>query len=182
MASMEEQIKNRITIYPNFPKEGIDFKDVFPLFETPSLLDGVIELFAKNCKAAHSEKEIHAVIGLDARGFLFGPQLAKALGCSFVPARKKGKLPGKTISQAYTLEYGQDQLEVQQNPRLEGKNVVIVDDLMATGGTMVAACSLAEKANYNVLSCLTVVELTGLKGKDKLPEGVDFYSITQYEF
>jgi len=177
-----DKIKERITLYPNFPKEGIDFKDIFPLFQTPSLVDDVIQLFVTHCKSSHPGKKIDAVIGLDSRGFLFGPQLAKELGATFTPARKRGKLPGETYAQNYSLEYGNDGMEMQKNALSEGSNVVIVDDLLATGGTMSAACKLAQQASLNILSCVTVVELTGLKGASKLPSDTQFYSIVQYEF
>lgn len=176
--SVEEKIKQRIRIYPDFPKPGIDFKDVFPLFKTPSLLGDVTKLFAARCRDVRAD----AVVGLDSRGFLFGPPLAHELGCSFAPARKRGKLPGECVSRSYSLEYGDDSLEMQRGCLPSGTRVAVVDDLLATGGTMEAACGLAGQAGLEVVACLVVIELTGLKGRDKLPPGVDTYSIVQYEF
>ena len=179
--SIEEKIKKQIKIYPNFPKQGIDFKDIFPLFETPALVDDVIQLFSKHCKASINKK-IDVVVGLESRGFLFAPMLAKSLNCSFVPARKKGKLPGDKYSQTYALEYGEDCIEMQKNAIQQNQNVVIVDDLIATGGTMAATCKLINQFSANIVCCLSIVELTGLEGKKKLPSGTDVYSIVQYEF
>jgi len=180
MASAEEKIRQRIKIYEDFPKKGISFKDIFPLFQTPSLINDVIKLMEKHCKSLCTN--IDAVIGIDSRGFLMGPMLAQQLGTSFVPIRKKGKLPGDTFSQSYDLEYGNDELQIQKYALKKGSKVVIVDDLMATGGTMEAACKLSEKAELEVLSSLCVVELTGLKGIEKLPKGTQFYSIVKYEY
>lgn len=180
MSSPEEKIKQRIKIYEDFPKKGISFKDIFPLFQAPALTDDVINLMEMHCKSLCAK--IDAVIGLDSRGFLLAPMLAQKLNTSFLPIRKKGKLPGETFSQSYDLEYGSDELQIQKNALPKGSSVVIVDDLMATGGTMEAACKLCEKAEINVLSAICVVELTGLKGTEKLSKGTQFYSIVQYEF
>jgi len=180
MSSPEEKIKQRIKIYEDFPKKGISFKDIFPLFQAPALTSDVISLMETHCKSLCTK--IDAVIGLDSRGFLLAPMLAQQLNTSFVPIRKKGKLPGETFSQSYDLEYGSDELQMQKNALSKGSKVVIVDDLMATGGTMEAACKLCEKAELNVLSALCVVELTGLKGTEKLSKDTQFYSIVQYEF
>ena len=176
----KQRISERIRVYPDFPKPGISFKDIFPLFQSPSLLDDVIAIFQNYI--LKSNFKIDAVVGLDARGFLFGPMLAEKLSCSFVPIRKKGKLPGETVSVSYGLEYGKDAVELQTDSLNSNQNVVVVDDLMATGGTMNAACQLLNKLDVNILLCLCVVELTGLKGINKLPPGTEFHSIVQYEF
>nr|CAB3222625.1 adenine phosphoribosyltransferase-like [Phallusia mammillata] len=175
------EIKSRIGLFPNFPKSGVEFKDIFPLFQSPSLFHKVVELFEENIKENHQEVKIDAVLGLDARGFLFGPLLASKLNTSFVPVRKKGKLPGHVVSTSYALEYGEDSIEMQTGSLKEGDNVVIVDDLLATGGTMAAACKLVKQLKLNVVKCLVVIELTGLKGREKL-DGTSVYSVIQYEF
>lgn len=121
------------------------------------------------------------VCGLEARGFLFGFQIAADLGVAFVPVRKKGKLPGELYSVEYALEYGTDKFEIQKNSIKAGQKVLIVDDLLATGGTMDAACRLIEKCGGQVAECLVVIELTGLKGREKL-QGVQVHSFIQYDW
>ncbi|XP_036202290.1 adenine phosphoribosyltransferase isoform X2 [Myotis myotis] len=118
--------------------------------------------------------------GLDSRGFLFGPSLAQELGLGCVLIRKGGKLPGPTVSTSYTLEYGKADLEIQTDALEPGQKVVVVDDLLATGGTMRAACELLGQLRVEVLECLSVVELTSLKGREKLG-AVPFFSLLQYE-
>jgi len=175
-----QRISERIRIYPDFPKPGISFKDIFPLFQSPSLLDDMISHFHEVIEklAIH----VDVVVGLDARGFLLGPALAEKLNCSFAPIRKKEKLPGSTISQSYGLEYGKDTLELQKESFKAKQNVVVIDDLMATGGTMGAACQLLQQVDVNILLCLCVIELTGLEGIKKLPAGTAFNSILKYEY
>ncbi|CAK8697220.1 adenine phosphoribosyltransferase-like [Clavelina lepadiformis] len=178
-------VKNRIRVYPDFPKKGILFYDIFPLFQTPSLLNDVVRLFVQRLQPSDTSNEqqaIDVVVGLDSRGFLFGPSLANHLDASFVPIRKKGKLPGEKYSVSYSLEYGVDALEIQADSIKSGQRVVIVDDLMATGGTMSAACKLVQQLGGIIKECQCVIELTGLKGVEKLPDGVPSYSIVQYEF
>lgn len=118
--------------------------------------------------------------GLDSRGFLFGPSLAQELGLGFVLIRKRGKLPGPTISASYELEYGKAELEIQRDALEPGQKVVIVDDLLATGGTMRTACDLLNQLRAEVLECVSIVELTSLKGREKLG-AVPFFSLLQYE-
>ncbi|KAF6287524.1 adenine phosphoribosyltransferase [Rhinolophus ferrumequinum] len=118
--------------------------------------------------------------GLDSRGFLFGPSLAQELGLGFVLIRKRGKLPGPTVSASYTLEYGKAELEIQKDALEPGQKVVIVDDLLATGGTMRTACDLLVQLRAEVLECVSLVELTSLKGREKLG-AVPFFSLLQYE-
>lgn len=176
-----ERISERIRVYEDFPKPGISFKDIFPLFQSPSLLNDVIAHFHE-FMIKFNFNNIDVVVGLDARGFLLGPALAEKLNCSFAPIRKKGKLPGSTISVSYGLEYGKDTLELQKDSFKSKQNVVVIDDLMATGGTMNAACQLLQEVDVNIVACLCVVELTGLEGTKKLPAGATFNSIVQYEF
>jgi len=172
-------IKKRLTEYRDFPKKGIIFKDIFPIFKHPSLSGVVTDIFIEYLKSNEISAEV--VLGLDSRGFLFAPQLAEATGASFYPIRKKGKLPGEVISASYSLEYGDDSLEVQKHAVQPGQKVVMVDDLLATGGTMAAGCEVVEKLGGKVVACLFVVELTSLGGSKKLPENADAFSIVKFE-
>ena len=175
------KLKERIKIFPDFPKKGIIFKDIFSVFTCPSLLNEIIDAICNEIKEKFVQK-IDAVLGLDSRGFLFAPLVASRLNTSFVPLRKKGKLPGNVKCESYKLEYGEAAIEVQVDSIKDGDKVVIIDDLIATGGTMLAACHLAQSCKAEVLECICVVELTGLKGTDKLPKNVSFYSLVQYEY
>ncbi|XP_040981594.1 adenine phosphoribosyltransferase isoform X3 [Aquila chrysaetos chrysaetos] len=134
--------------------------------------DGGTDAVPRSLSAAH--------FGLDSRGFLIGPSLAQRLGIGFVLIRKKGKLPGPTESVSYDLEYGKAELEIQSDAVEPGQKVVIVDDLLATGGTMCAACELMKRLKAEVLECLVVIELKFLKGSEKL-KSIPFYSLLQYD-
>lgn len=179
---LSDVLKSRIAVIENFPKPNISFKDIFPLLQTPSLLPDIIDAFYQQFTTKFGNTKVTAVVGLDARGFLFGPLLALKINASFVPLRKAGKLPGNVISESYSLEYGEATLEIQTNAIKKGDNVLIVDDLLATGGTMACACNLLQKCGAQVLQCMCVIELTGLNGVKKLPENSNFYSLVQYEF
>lgn len=163
------KIKSRLTTYPNFPKEGIMFCDVFPLAHHPSLIPMICELFASRFTSKNPGGKVDMVVGLDARGFLFGPELARILNADFVPARKAGKLPGKTVVEEYNLEYGTAVLEIQKDYLVPGKTAIVVDDLFATGGTMTAVYNLLTNASVQVLECMCVIELPSLNGRKKLP-------------
>ncbi|XP_027701972.1 adenine phosphoribosyltransferase [Vombatus ursinus] len=172
-------VARRVRSFPDFPKPGILFRDITPLLKDPDAFRASIELLADHLKENH-KKKIDYIAGLDARGFLFGPSLAQKLGIGFVLVRKQGKLPGPTVSSSYSLEYGQAELEIQEDAIEPGQKVVIVDDLMATGGTMGAACKLLQSLKAEVLEALAVVELTSLKGREKLAP-VPFFSLLQYD-
>ncbi|KAK3086068.1 hypothetical protein FSP39_013007 [Pinctada imbricata] len=163
------RVKGAVRGFPDFPKPGILFRDIFPILRDPSLLKDLCSLMLDHIRSKTSEVDV--IVGLEARGFLFGPILAMELGCSFVPIRKAGKLPGKTEKVEYILEYGKDVFEIQEGSILKGQKVVIVDDLLATGGTMKAACELVKKVGGDIKDCLVVIELSDLKGRDKVPEG-----------
>ncbi|XP_074057296.1 adenine phosphoribosyltransferase [Macrotis lagotis] len=171
-------VARRVRSFPDFPQPGVLFRDMSPLLRDPEAFAATIELLAEHLEARHRAK-IDCVAGLDARGFLFGPSLAQKLGIGFVLIRKRGKLPGPTISTSYSLEYGQAELEIQEDAIQPGQKVVIVDDLLATGGTMSAACKLVQSLKAEVLEGLTVVELTSLKGREKLAP-IPFFSLLQY--
>uniref|UniRef100_A0A3B3ZSN1 Adenine phosphoribosyltransferase n=1 Tax=Periophthalmus magnuspinnatus TaxID=409849 RepID=A0A3B3ZSN1_9GOBI len=182
MAAEEEDcrlkmIKSRIRDFPDFPKKGILFRDICPILKDPGALSAVTSLFEEHVRGQF--QHVDFVVGLDARGFLFGPLLAQRLGVGFVLVRKKGKLPGATVSVAYDLEYGKAEAEIQEDAVSPGHKVILIDDLLATGGTLYAACALMHQRQVEVLSCLVVVELKDLNGADRLkPHPV--YSLLQY--
>ena len=149
---------------PDFPKPGILFKDITPLLKDPA---GFKECTRLLCDIIGGV-ECDAIVGIESRGFLFGAAAALQLGIGFVPIRKPGKLPADTISQTYELEYGTDSVEIHSDALAKGQKAVIVDDLLATGGTMAASCQLVEQLGASVSACLFVVELEFLKGRDKL--------------
>ncbi|XP_010625841.1 adenine phosphoribosyltransferase isoform X2 [Fukomys damarensis] len=172
-------VARRIRTFPDFPIPGVLFRDISPLLKDPESFRACIRLLASHLKTAHGGK-IDYIAGLDSRGFLFGPSLAQELGLGFVLIRKRGKLPGPTVSASYALEYGKAELEIQKDALEPGQKVAVVDDLLATGGTMCTACELLGQLGAEVLECVTLVELTSLKGREKLGS-VPFFSLLQYE-
>ncbi|CAH1779846.1 unnamed protein product [Owenia fusiformis] len=171
------KVKKHFKTFPDWPKPGIMFRDMFPVFRSPEIVAEITSLFEEIVRETCSKVDV--IVGLDARGFLFGPLLAQRLGTSFVPVRKRGKLPGPTIKETYVLEYGEDCFEMQEGSILPGENALIIDDLIATGGTMNAACSLVKKQQGNVVLCLVLIELVDLKGRDKVP--AKLLSLVEYE-
>lgn len=169
-------LKEKIRIIENFPKAGISFKDVSTLLQDKEAFKYTIDKIAENLK----DKKIDIVVGPEARGFLFGVPVAYAIGAGFVPVRKKGKLPGDTISVSYDLEYGSDVLEIHKDGIKPGQRVAIVDDLLATGGTISTVAKLVEQVGGIVVSMDFVIELTGLKGINKLTE-YDVVSLLKYD-
>lgn len=169
-------LKEKIRIVEDFPKEGISFKDVTTLISDGEGLRESVNKIVEHLK----DKKIDVVVGPEARGFIFGVPVAYALGVGFIPVRKPGKLPGETISIAYDLEYGTDNLELHKGSIKKGQRVAIVDDLLATGGTIEAVAKLVELAGGEVVSLDFVIELTELKGRDKL-KCYDVMSLTQYD-
>ncbi|KAF9113244.1 adenine phosphoribosyltransferase [Mortierella sp. AM989] len=162
-----KRINSLIREIPDFPKPGILFKDIFPLFQDPIAVEMVITHIVNYINTT-IDKKVDVVVGLDARGFLFGPLIAMRLGAAFAPVRKAGKLPGPTIQVLYQKEYGTDVFEMQQDSIKPGQNVVVIDDLIATGGSAAGAQDLIEKLNGNILSFIFLIELEFLKGKDVL--------------
>ncbi|KAH3670713.1 hypothetical protein OGAPHI_001228 [Ogataea philodendri] len=163
------ELKLALHQYPNFPSEGILFEDFLPIFRNPSLFNKLVRAFKLHLEATFPNQTIDYIVGLESRGFLFGPSLALAINAGFVPIRKKGKLPGKLYSAAFAKEYGQDFFEIQAESIPEGSNVVIVDDILATGGSAKAAGELVQKCKGKILEFSFVMELDFLKGRDKLP-------------
>lgn len=168
--------KEKIAIVPNFPKEGISFKDITPLIGDGKAFQELIDTMAKKLK----ELKVDYIAGPEARGFIFGVPLAYALCVGFIPIRKPGKLPQETVSITYDLEYGTDTLEIHKNAFKRGDRVALVDDLLATGGTISACAKLIELAGGEVASIDFMIELTELKGRDKL-EGYHVESMVQYD-
>ncbi len=159
-----QHIKDKIRTIPNFPKQGIMFRDITTLLKDPQGFQDVINAF----KDRYASQKIDVVCAIEARGFIIGGALAKELNVGFVPLRKKGKLPHKVHTVEYDLEYGKDVLEVHQDAVKQGARVLIVDDLIATGGTAKAACDLIEKIGGKMVECAFIVDLPELKGKEKL--------------
>jgi len=168
-------LKEAIREIPDFPKPGILFRDITPLLENGSLFRETIDLLAAECAGCSPSK----IVGLDARGFIFGAALAYKLSLGFVPIRKKGKLPFRTISQSYDLEYGAAEFEIHSDSIFPGESVIIVDDLLATGGTAGAAVQLVEKLGAKVVKLLIVLELSGLGGRERL-KGAEVRSLITY--
>lgn len=160
-----EKLSAVIRDVPDFPKEGIIFKDITPLLQHPELFRDYIDYL----KQRYVQQKPDCIVGIESRGFIFGAPLAVELGCSFVPVRKKGKLPYKTIEASYSLEYGTATVEIHEDALTEGDNVVIIDDLIATGGTVKAAIGLVERLGGDIIGVEFLVELAFLKGRDNFP-------------
>ncbi len=168
-------LKAFIRDIPDFPKPGILFKDITPLLKDSAALADTID----RLEDLISGKPCEAIVGIESRGFLFGTALALQMGLGFIPVRKPGQLPHETVSASYELEYGTDSIEIHKDALAKGQNVVIVDDLLATGGTMTACCRLMESLGVKVSSCIFVIELAFLKGREKL-EGHEIKSLITY--
>jgi adenine phosphoribosyltransferase len=171
----KSDLKSCIRDIPNFPKEGIIFKDITTLLKNPAAFKKSIDLLAKQFK----KQNIEYVVGVEARGFIFGAALAYKLGVGFVPVRKKGKLPHKTRSISYELEYGTDTLEIHEDAIPEQSRVLIVDDLLATGGTIKAVADLVKAQKATIVGIAFLVELSFLKGKNKLKD-FEIYSVLKF--
>ena len=161
---MEVDLAAKIRDIPNFPSPGIVFKDITPLVADPATFRDAIDRLA----AWAGPRAPDVILGAEARGFIFGGALAYALGCGFVPARKPGKLPWETVGATYALEYGNDTLEMHADAVASGQRVIVLDDVLATGGTAKAKIELVEKLGGVVVGALFVIELTFLDGRDKL--------------
>ena len=171
-----EHLKQIIREVPDFPKPGILFYDITTLLKDAAGFKAVIDAL----QAHYRTTRVDLVLGVEARGFIFAPTLAYALGAGFIPVRKPNKLPAKTVRETYQLEYGTDSLEVHADAIRPGQNVLILDDLLATGGTAAAVGRLVEKLGGRVAGFGFLVELDFLKGRDKLP-GYDVFSLLHYD-
>jgi adenine phosphoribosyltransferase len=175
MESCRKILDKYIRDIPDFPKPGIIFKDITPLLADPPALALAVELLANPFRG----KNIEVVVGAESRGFIFGIAVAQALSAGFVPIRKPKKLPSKTVKITYDLEYGTDSLEIHADAIKPGQRILMVDDLLATGGTMKACCDLVKDLGGNICGVAVLIELAFLKGREKL-EGYDVKSIIQY--
>lgn len=173
-----DHIKKKIRTIPHFPKQGIMFRDITTLLQDSQGLKDVVTEFVKRYK----DSKIDVVAGIEARGFILGGVLAHELGVGFVPLRKKGKLPHKTESVTYDLEYGTDTIEIHVDAIKKGENVLLADDLLATGGTSLAAARLIEKLGGKVVECAFIVDLPEVGGKKKLTEaGFKVFNLVEFE-
>jgi adenine phosphoribosyltransferase len=170
-----EKLRNTVRDVPDFPKKGIIFKDITPILADGQLFRASIELFLDRCRG----KKIDKIVGIDARGFLFGSAVAYDLGIGFVPLRKKGRLPYKTESAAYTLEYGEAEMELHIDAITKGEKIVLIDDLLATGGTSASAVTLIKKVGGELLEVIFLIELEFLHGRKKLAP-TPVFSFLQY--
>jgi adenine phosphoribosyltransferase len=162
--SMIETLRTTIRDVPDFPKPGIVFKDITTILKKGPLFRASVDLFLEQCR----NRDIDKVVGIDARGFLFGSAVAYELGIGFVPLRKKGRLPYKTESAAYTLEYGEAELELHIDAIEKDEKVVLIDDLLATGGTSASAVTLIKKVGGDLVAAIFLIELEFLHGRQKL--------------
>lgn len=171
-----ERLRTLIRDVPDFPKAGIVFKDFTPLIRDPAALALGVELMANPYRG----KGIDLVIGAESRGFIFGIALAQSLSCGFVPIRKPGKLPWKHKSISYELEYGHDSLEIHLDAIEPGQRVLLVDDLLATGGTMKACCQLVSEMQANIAGITVLIELVQLQGRGVLKDFGQVHSVLRY--
>jgi adenine phosphoribosyltransferase len=159
-----EKLRAAVRDVPDFPKKGIVFKDITPVLSDPELFRASIDLFLERCRG----REIDKIVGIDARGFLFGSAVAYELGLGFVPIRKRGKLPYRTDTAKYSLEYGEAEMEMHTDAVRKGERVVLVDDLLATGGTSAAAAALIRNAGADLVEAQFLIELEFLEGRKRL--------------
>lgn len=169
------ELKEYIRSIPDFPKKGILFRDITTLIGNRDSFRRVVDIFIERYKG----KGIKKIVAAEARGFIIGAAVAYGLKAGFVPVRKKGKLPYKSIGASYQLEYGTDSLYMHQDAVKKGENVLIIDDLLATGGTAKAICELVEKLKGEIAEVAFMIELTDLKGREKL-KGYNIFSLIQY--
>lgn len=170
-----EELKGSIRDIPDFPKKGIIFKDITTLLKDGKKFQKAIDCIVERYK----DKKIDKVVSVEARGFIFGSAIAYKLGAGVIPVRKKGKLPHETNRIEYELEYGKDSLEIHKDAISPNDNVLIIDDLLATGGTMKAVCDLVQRAGGRVVEVAFLIELTFLKGRDRL-KGHQVFSLIEF--
>lgn len=173
---MSDDLKKYIRSVNDFPKKGIVFRDITTLLKDPA----AIKLTLKNLFELSKDKDINKVVGIESRGFMFGVPLAERLDAGFIPIRKPGKLPAKTIKETYKLEYGSDSIEMHEDAISPGDKVLLHDDLLATGGTAAAACSLIEKLGGKIIQVSFIIELEFLNGRNKLKD-YNVQSLIKYE-
>lgn len=171
-------LKEHIRSVSGWPEPHVTFRDICSLLENKYVFRKSIDLFIHR----YFNTDIDAVVGIDARGFIIGAPVAYELNAGFIPVRKKGKLPGETISESYTLEYGSAEIEIQKSALNEGDRVILVDDLIATGGTMLAASNLLDKLGVEVVEATAIIDLPDLGGSDMLRKsGLTVHTFCQFE-
>ena len=170
------ELKKFIRGIPDFPKKGILFRDITTLIKDPLAFKSAIDAICEHYKGIKIDK----VVSTEARGYIFGGALAYKLGCGLVPVRKPGKLPAPTIKEEYELEYGIDALEIHQDAIAEGERILVFDDLLATGGTALATCKLAERLGGKIIGVALLIELADLKGREKLKD-YEIFSLIKYD-
>jgi len=176
MQTYRDRLASFIRDIHDFPKPGIIFKDITPLLKDPGALALAVEMLSQPFRGRH----VDLVVGAESRGFIFGTAVAQALSAGFVPIRKPGKLPSDTKKMTYDLEYGTDSLEIHLDALQPDQNVVLIDDLLATGGTMKACCDLVNQLGGRILGIAVLIELAFLKGRQKLTD-YDLHSIIRYQ-
>ncbi len=173
---MSEELKKKIRTVPHWPVQGVMFRDITTLLQDGKAFKHAVDIFYERYK----DKKIDKVVGIESRGFVFGAALAYLLGVGFVPVRKPKKLPHKTIRAEYEKEYGKDAVEVHDDALKPGERVVVIDDLIATGGTVKAACELVETLGGTVVECAFLIDLPDLGGKEKIKD-YKIFSIMEFE-
>jgi adenine phosphoribosyltransferase len=173
---VQMDLRGLIRDVPDFPKPGIVFKDITTLTKDPEGLRAAVDAMAER----YAGEAVDLVVGIESRGFVFGAAVAYKLGVGFVPARKPGKLPAQTVSAEYELEYGTDALEIHRDAIVPGQRVLIVDDLLATGGTAAAAAKLVGSLGGEIVGIAVLIDLAFLKGRDKLA-GYEVFSLIEYD-
>ena len=174
---MTRRLKDAIRTVPDFPIEGVMFRDITPVLGEPGLVSSITDQFAEDLQKLGWRPDV--IVGPEARGFIFGPLLADRLGCGFVPVRKPGKLPAPSRRVEYSLEYGSNALEMHEDAIEPGQKAVIIDDLLATGGTISACASLCEQSGATVQGALFLIELDGLGARDEIAP-VKAHSLVTY--
>ena len=169
-------VKSKIRDILDFPVKGIVFKDITTVLRDKEGFKRIIDFFADKFR----NEQIDYIAGIESRGFIFGAALAYELGTGFVPLRKPGKLPGETLSQSYELEYGTDTLQIHKDAIESGKKVLVMDDLLATGGTASAACKLISQTGAKVIAAVFLIELSELNGRNKIPSDIETVSMIVY--
>ncbi|PYH42188.1 adenine phosphoribosyltransferase APT1 [Aspergillus saccharolyticus JOP 1030-1] len=168
LANLKVSLRGALRQFPDFPLPGILFEDILPIFANPTLHEALLRCLELHILESNGNQKPDVIVGLEARGFLFGPSLALRLGASFVPVRKQGKLPGPCETQGYQKEYGEDFFQMQSDAIKPGQKVVVVDDIIATGGSAFAAGELIKKMGGDLMAFVFILELEFLKGRDKL--------------
>ena len=175
---MPHIVKSKIRTVPHWPKQGVMFRDITTLLKDSEGFNRMVNLLVERYK----EVKIESVVGIESRGFIIGGVLAHKLGVGFIPIRKPNKLPAETISEEYELEYGKDKIEIHKDAISQGNKVLLVDDLIATGGTALAACNLIKKLGGEIIECCFIIDLPDLGGKKKLEDaGNKVFSLVEFE-